>query len=163
MSFQGAVQDGGSASTQCSQTNSDPHKMHWGHTITRQPKNTLRVALLNSNGITVDIRDAKTQLLRHYIQQIQPDAIGLIECNVNWNILPVSHRLPERTFGWWENLHLNSAFYDTYPGQQPMQAGGVSLWSINEGAHRVTEQGKDLRGLGRWAWMRYKGRSGVSL
>ena len=111
----------------------------------------------------MDIRDAKTQQLRHYIQQIQPDAIGLIECNVNWNILPVSHRLPEWTFGWWENLHLNAAFYDTYPGQQPMQAGGVSLWSINKGAHRVTEHGNDPRGLSRWAWMRYKGHSGVSL
>ena len=149
MSLQGAVQDGGSASTQCSQTNSDPHKKHWEHTITRQPKNTFRVALHNSNGIPVDIRDAKTQQLRHYIQQIQPDAIGLVECNVNWNILPVSHCLPEWTFGWWENLHLNTALYDMYPGQQPMQAGGVSLWSINKGAHRVTEQGKDPRGLSR--------------
>ena len=74
--------------------------------------------------------------------------------------LTSSPRMVIRVVG---NLHLNTAFYDTYPGQQPMQAGSVSLWSINEGAHRVPEQGKDPQGLSRWAWTRYKGRSGVSL
>jgi hypothetical protein len=43
------------------------------------------------------------------------------------------------------------------------QHGGVTLWSINKAAHRVTTSGQDTDGLGRWAWTHYRGRNNVSL
>jgi hypothetical protein len=36
----------------------------------------------------------------------------------------------------------------------------VVLCSVNDGAARVVEQGKDNTGLGRWAWTKYQGKDG---
>jgi len=87
----------------------------------------------------------------------------MTECNVHWKMVPVQKCLPERMRGWWECLQINTAYFEAYQVLARHQAGGVSLWSVNKGAHRVVECGKDSRGLGRWAWTRYRGRSGVNL
>ena len=135
----------------------------WGHKMVDQPSDTFRIGLLNPGGIPVDMTNVKTTILKQYVTKLRPDAIGIIETNVHWKGVPVNHRLQERTMGWWESININTAYYDSYKSKSPMQPGGVTLWSINKGAHRVTEQGQDTRGLGRWAWTRYKGRNGVAI
>ena len=164
MSPHGSAQDRGSASLPPSLESTDSHMKAWGHNFVSQPpSDVFRIGLLNPGGIPIDVLNVKSNVLRQFITKIKVDAIGLIETNVNWRYASVSQRLPERTRGWWENLHLNSACYENYNNPHPSQPGGVSLWSINKGAHRVMEQGKDPRGLGRWAWTRYRGKNGVNL
>ena len=163
MSPQGSAQDQGSASLPPSLETMEAFDKPWGHNLVSQPSDTFRIGLLNPGGIPIDLKNAKSTLLRQFITKTKMDVIGLIETNVNWRYAPINQRLPERTRGWWENIHLNSACYENYNNPQPAQPGGVSLWSINKGAHRVMEQGKDLRGLGRWAWTRYRGKGGVNL
>jgi hypothetical protein len=97
-----------------------------------------------------------------YLANCRLDLIGLTECNAHWKMILVHYSMAERTRGWWESLHLNTAYYADYPSLARHQAGGVCQWIINKGAYRVMETGKDLRGLGRWAWTRYRGRNGVS-
>ena len=89
--------------------------------------------------------------------------VGLNECNAHWKMVPTQYCLPERTRGWWECMHINTAYFESYQSLSKHQAGGLSLWSINDGAHRVMEHGKDPRGLGWWAWTRFRGRQGISL
>ena len=166
MSSQGSAQDRGSASLPPSlETTDSQHDKAWGHFFVSQPpSDVFRIGLINPGGIPIDLTNAKSKVLRQFITKVNMDAIGLIETNINWKHATVSQRLPERTRGWWENLHLNSACcYEEYSNPHPAQPGGVSLWSINKGAHRVMEQGRDPRGLGRWAWTRYRGRNGVNL
>jgi hypothetical protein len=58
---------------------------------------------------------------------------------------------------------MSTAYYKAFQAASPTQYGGVSLWSINKAAHRVTTSGQDTTGLGRWAWTHYRGRNNVSL
>ena len=37
------------------------------------------------------------------------------------------------------------------------------MWSIDKAAHRVIGKGQDKSGLGRWAWVRYRGKDNVTL
>ena len=119
--------------------------------------------MLNIGGFPVDGHSAKLEELRLYLSNCKLDSIGLTECNAHWKMIPVHYNMAERTRGWWENMHINIAYYAEYKSLSKQQAGGVCQWSINKGAHRVMEVGQDTRGLGRWAWTRYRGRNGVSL
>ena len=110
-----------------------------------------------------DRKNPKMQEVRSYITHLKLDVVGLTECNAMWKNIPVHCRLQERTRGWWETLHINSAYFAECPTSARLIAGGVSLWSINKGAHRVMEQGQDPRGLGRWSWTKYRGQQGICL
>ena len=77
--------------------------------------------------------------------------------------VPADQRLPERTIRWFEQQYYISAYVETWIPQTPYQVRGVSLWSINQGAHRVVDIGVDGSSLGRWCWARYQGRNGTIL
>ena len=141
----------------------DSHDRGWGDDVGVVRSNGFRIGVLNVGGLLAEGYGAKMQELRTYITKLRLDAIGLTECNVHWKMVPVQHSLPERTRGWWECLKLVTAYYEDYPVLAKNQVGGVSLWSLNKGAHRVMECGKDQRGLGRWVWTRYRGRGGVNV
>ena len=110
-----------------------------------------------------DEANNKMKEIQTYVSKLKLDVFGISECNIAWKNMPIHNRLAERTRGWWEAMHVNTAYFETYPSRSKSQAGGVSLWSINKGAHRVLDCGKDPSGLGRWAWTRYRGRQGVTL
>ena len=143
--------------------NLDSQVKGWGDDIGIVRSNGFRIGVLNVGGLMAEGYGAKMQELRTYFTKLRLDAVGITECNVHWKMLPVQKCLPERTRGWWECLQITTAYYEDYPVVARHQAGGVSLWSINKGAHRVMECGKDPRGLGRWVWTRYRGRSGVNV
>ena len=162
MSLSAAAQDRGSTARQ--RLNEDLHELPWGHKLgAKKSSDCFRIGLLNPNGLPVKGTDIKNKILRDYINQTQLDSVCLSECNIHWKQLPIDQRLHERTLGWWECLHTNTAYYDTYKTSATQQAGGVSLWSIDKGAHRVMEHGRDSRGLGRWVWTRYRGKQGINL
>jgi hypothetical protein len=103
----------------------------------------------------VDGHSAKLEELQMYLSNCRLTAIGLTECNAHWKMIPVQTSMAERTRGWWESLHINSAYYSWYQSLAKYQAEGVSLLSVNKGAHWVMESGQDGRGLGQWAWTKY--------
>ena len=82
------------------------------------------------------------------INELNPDAACLMECNVNWQKVSMQNRLPECTLGWFEALHLNMAYNMRLGSQAASLAGGVSLWSLGKGTHQVMEAGRDPTGLG---------------
>ena len=111
----------------------------------------------------MEAKHRKNQQLMRFVKQNDMDVIGLSECNLNWKHIQPADRLEERTIGWFESLHISTAYYATYNTVQPYQFGGVSLWSVNQAAHRVMSKGVDTTGLGRWSWTRYRGRNGITL
>ena len=112
----------------------------------------LRVGMPNMGGFPCDNNRAKTEELCMYIANCSMDVIGLTECTAHWKMILVQHSMAECTRGWWESMHINVAYYSEYASLTKYQAGGVSLWSVTKGAHRVMESDRDFRGLGRWAW-----------
>ena len=123
----------------------DSHAKGWGDDIEVVRANVFRVGVLNIGGLMSDGYGAKMEELRIYLTKLRLDSIGLTECNDHWKMVPVHKCLPERTRGWWECLYITTAYFEKYPILARNQAGGVSLWSINKGAHRVMECGKDQR------------------
>ena len=126
--------------------------LSFGHQMQAEPSNSFCIALLNIGGIPIHDNDPKMVEIKQFVLGLHAHVLGFTECNVHWKLLPVHSRLAERTRGWFETLHLNTAYYDKIPRPSKFQVGGVSLWSMGEGAHRVMESGCDPRGLGHWAW-----------
>ena len=110
-----------------------------------------------------DKKDTKLKEIHSYFSHLKLDIAGITECNVMWKNVPAHCRLHEVTIGWWESLHINAAYFQQCQTALKSLAGGVAVLSINKGAHRVMEQGQDPKGLGRWAWTKYRGQQGVSL
>ena len=141
----------------------DSMEEEWGDEMGMEMHNVFWVGMLNIGGFPVDRHSAKAEELWMYIANCRLDAIGLTECNAHWKMIPIQYSMAEQTRGWWESMQINTAYYSAYKSLVKHQAGGVSLWSINKGAHRVMDNDRDFRGLGRWAWTRYRGRNNVSL
>jgi len=106
--------------------------------------NVFRVGAINIGGLPSEGHGAKLEEIRIYLSKLRLDAVGLTECNVHWKMVPVQFCLPERTRGWWECLNINTAYYSEFRGLARHQAGGVSLWSINKGAHQSWSVGRIL-------------------
>ena len=136
----------------------------WGDALRTKPEHTLRIGLQNIGGFPHYTTNIKNRQIRAAISGGEFDIFALTETNTCWHRLPIQDRLPERTMGWWEALHVSLAYLqETTAHQEPLQPGGVGLFSINQAAHRVIESGHDLSGLGRWAWTRYRGRNQITL
>jgi hypothetical protein len=141
----------------------DSGEKEWGDDTGMERTNVFRIGMLNIGGFPVDRQSAKAKEIWMYIANCQLDAIGLTECNAHWKMIPIQYGIAERTRGWWESMQINTAYYSEYKSLAKHQAGGVTLWSMNKGAHQVMDSGRDFRGLGIWAWTRYRGRNNMSL
>ena len=131
----------------------------------RLAPNVLRVVVMNVGRFPLDVQESKNKAVFNFIKEHKVDVISFTECNVHWKGVPTADRLEERTRGWFEALHMSTAYFKKWGEGQVSpkeQYGEVSLWSINKAAHRVTSKGEDPLGLGRWTWTRYQGR-GVTL
>jgi hypothetical protein len=143
--------------------------MPYGNDSTKKAKNTLRISLANTGGFPISSDDEKNNAIRQFVIENDIDVPMWTETDKHWASLDFKDRLPTRTAGWYEALHMSTAYYKDYPGASKHQYGGVSLWSTGQSAHRVKDCGVDKAagvdnfGLGRWAWTRYTGRNGVSL
>ena len=146
-------------------TNTEAHfgNCDWGDIRRPHRDDCLRVGFWNCGGIPLKNKDPKNRFIREWIDQHQFDVIGLSECNVHWRKVAADERLPERTLGWFETLHMSSAYMLNWLPSTPFQVGGVQLWSINKGAHRVMQSGNDSSTMGRWCWTRYRGKNGTTL
>ena len=133
-------------------------RMQWGDELPRiPPPDHIRVVYNNINGISASKEGPRNEQLRRFIQNHRVDVIAMAEQNVSWKMVTPSHRLYQRTKGWFEAVHLSTAYYQDYPAQSANLQGGTGVWSVNKMAHRVASSGCDTSGLGRWCWTRFKG------
>ena len=113
----------------------DQLNSQWGDGRPTESEDCLRIGFWNCGGLPLQNNDAKNRMIREWISQHNFDIVGLSECNVHWKNVPADQRLPERTLGWFETLHLSLAYMESWVRSTAYQVGGVLLWSINKGAH----------------------------
>jgi Reverse transcriptase (RNA-dependent DNA polymerase) len=143
----------------------DHDQIPFGDIIDNSTENKFRIVFWNPGGFPLNRESGKSKVIEESIRTLNADVIGLAETNVHWDKVTVHNRLHERFLGWWQRVSLNIAHYASIPakkliGTSPRQYGGVVLCSVNDGAARMVEHGKDKTGLGRWAWTKYQGKDG---
>jgi hypothetical protein len=91
------------------------------------------------------------------------DMIGLAETNLAWHLLPPRQRLKERTWGWFQQLSISSAYASKFPAISPYQVGGTATMAINDCVHRVVSMECDQAGMGRWSSIQLRGKNNTSI
>jgi len=144
---------------------SDPGRQHtWGKPLGKKQQNHIRICFQNVGGIIPAADDdLKLTVLRQFTQQHNIDVFGFAEHNVCWDVIQKTQQLAERTKGWWENAHWTTAFNQQDKNPTAHQPGGTGVLTVNQLSHRVMHSGGDASGLGRWSWVRLRGKEGASV
>ena len=121
------------------------------------------MGFLNINGWPKDPFDPKNKQLQSRINDHDFNAFAMTEMNRYWPALPMQDRLYERTFKWWQSLHISQAFNKDFKPLSDFHPGGTALFSRNHAASRAMKSGQDPSGLGRWTWTRYRGHKEITL
>ena len=121
------------------------------------------MGFLNINGWPKDPFDPKNKQLQSLINDHDFDAFAMTEMNRYWPALPMQDRLYERTFKWWQSLHISQAFNKDFKPLSDFLPGCTAVFSRNHAASRAMKSGQDPSGLGRWTWTRYWGHEGITL
>ena len=135
---------------------------YFGDPLTPKSEHFFRIFLLNIGGLMQNKTHLKNQALRQILIHHQVDICCLTETNLHWKLLPPEERQYSRFQYWFETLHTNISYFESYPYTSWHQVGGTCLLSINEAANRVKDSGKDPI-LGRWSWTRYRGKNDLTL
>jgi hypothetical protein len=90
----------------------------------------LRLGFQNIGGFPRERNKIKEENIRIGISTYSFDIFGIVETNTDWRLVPKDLKLHNR----------------------------LKLLSMNKAAHRVIDKGLDASGLGRWCWMRYRGK-----
>ena len=127
----------------------------------RVKENAFRIATLNIGGMTVDNNNEKNDTLRNFINDRKIDVMGLQELNVDWRRVRAEHRLERRIKHMIEGAQAHHTYNRTVNHTHTQTFGGTGLISIGEAAHRIDDRGQDPTGLGRWCWVRYRGKDNL--
>jgi hypothetical protein len=136
---------------------------NFGDYITKKGVHTLRIGFQNIGGLPTHAGMLKDDILRKGISKFEFDIFGLAETNVDWRVPLEEDKLFYRSRFWWDSLNLVTACNITNPREGTRQYGGTAVFSINSASHHVASKGSDQSSLGRWAWVKYKGKDNQSL
>lgn len=107
-------------------------------------------------GITAS--NSKERELKNWIIEKEIDYIGLHETNVFWKKYRDKSQFRERMLHHnWEFVRTLTAF-NKHEFTALDQFGGTAVVTTNVVASRVCSTGADETGLGRWAWVQYRGK-----
>jgi hypothetical protein len=130
----------------------------WGEIITiPTPPQTFRFTFLNIQGlVSVDPHSHKHQQIKTAIQETESDATGLVELNLNLDILGPTFQWAEQ----FRNLHRNHSVHTVNrhdSSKKRILFGGAAQITVGACSHRVIKSGLDESGMGRWVWTLYAG------
>jgi len=142
----------------------DTYYTPWGDTnqLEKRPQ-TVQLALQNFGGWPQWNNHHKNQAIWQFLNEKTIDIFITTKNNVAWHHIPALQWLPERTWGWWEALHLSLSYNKQDHNANPYQPRGVAILSCNKVAHRVTSSGQDSSWLGRFCWTTYQGKDNLIL
>ena len=142
-----------------------PPLSYWGDTLcaTKKQKDSLRIGFVNINGFGSSADSAKDKQFSGYVRAYNFDVMGTSENNVNWRRCSVRDRSHERSRQWWQLRHASVAYNSKDKAMDGfyVQQGGTGVWTRGPMVHRVAEKGGDP--LGRWAWVKLRGRQDQTL
>jgi len=127
--------------------------------MTTKPPDTVCIYLQNAGGILPtnwgQLKLDKMKMLTHTNQ------IGICtmtKINANGNKIAQDLHPWHSTRGWWECVHWNTICNWNKKHQQEYQPGRVAISILNKTAHQAMQSGYDKSGLGRWCWVKLKGK-----
>ena len=138
--------------------NRRPPKDYWGHKMKKKREKTVRIAFVNVNGIGMYARDARSEDIRRFIQEKEVDVMGIAETNVHWGKVHAYHSLWDRTKRWSSDRRLGVAYNVHQRLPTAYQPGGTATIVVEDMAHRFHSSGHNVKGLGRWSWVKVTGK-----
>ena len=134
----------------------------WGDDPKHKTPRTLRVGFLNINTFPTSPFHPKNTLLRTHLTDHEIDISCLAELNTQWSLIHPDERLKERVRPWWAQSATNVS-YNSINTRSSFQPGGSAIICVDKAAARLFSRGEDQSKLGRWCWVRLRGRGGVFL
>ncbi len=137
----------------------------YGNEIKNNNKETdsLRIGFININGIPSFNSHAKNNETYQAMLKNKMDVMGFAEINKNWDKIEENHQWRQRTRHWWEAAKTSMSFNSNDCSSSDFQPGGTIVTAINRAAHRVRKVGRDKSGLGRWSWLRFRGKNNITM
>ena len=119
----------------------------------------IRIASWNLNTFpTTGNKDKYDTMIKHLTGN-QYDVIAVNETNINWSKMPREEHPQYRLKGVWESVKANFYYNKNDVSIDRIQPGGTGIISNNKMANRYFESGSDPLGLGRWTWVKYRGKN----
>jgi hypothetical protein len=135
----------------------------WGHHMPQKMENTVRIGLRNINSLPLKSTHSKNDIFIQDIMNGQFDIFCATEVNLAWQNLDGNNKLYERFRGKLEFCkYITSNNKDpTYRDQ--FQRGGTLTMCSGPLCARITNTGSDNNLAGRWSWMKFTGKNGLTL
>jgi hypothetical protein len=106
----------------------------------------------------VPFNNPKANVLKHWLRNIKEDFFAGNDAKINWSLMPCSGSLTEIFRS--ENALRTIAAYNTHENFNHQQYGETFQLTFGALAAKAVETGVDECNLGRFAWMKFKGRNG---
>ena len=138
---------------------------YWGDILKNQKKSndTIRIAFQNINGFINSKNEIKTEHIKDFIHDNEIEIMTMAEMNTNWNKLPKNRSLHQTIRGWCEHQHIIAAFNQRDKYGAMHQPGGTAVFCRDEMGLRFMGAGVDEKKLGRWSWMKFRGKNSMSI
>jgi hypothetical protein len=136
----------------------------FGDLLGKKEANVFRIMLQNINNLPVSSHVYRSQQLVDCIATQELDVFLMTKVGLCWNKASAYDQWNQRTTG--QLKHQKSVFsYNKTKLHQTktIQHGGVGICTADEGVHRLLSTGGDPSGLGRWAWVRLRGKAGRTI
>jgi hypothetical protein len=119
-----------------------------------------RLMVININNFPTEYNGqekAKFDILKQEITSSGADIIGLTELGRNENNLP-NHSKPSNIVKKWLENGVASSAWNQRDTRSAFEPGGVMTITRDKSTAHTIKRGKDLKNLGRWAWVTVKGK-----
>jgi exonuclease III len=101
----------------------------------------------------------KDELMREFITKNRVDITCITETNVHWGKVPKKDNWYERSSGWFESRRLAVSYHQKRGRLATKnQYGGTMTLAKDDISHRAIESGYDSSGMGRWSFIRFRGK-----
>ena len=136
----------------------DKHE-HWGNKMKTKNKKVVRLLLNNVNGIGQHRGGMKDEIMRDFMDKWDVDIACITEPNVHWGKVPNKDNWFERSAGWFESRRLAVSYHQERGRLATVnQYGGTMTLARNDISHRAVQSGYDPSGMGRWSYIRFRGK-----
>lgn len=140
------------------------HDDEWGDPFNHnKDDDVFRIGLRNINGLPIDASHMKNYEIFSDIRTGKFDVFGITETNLAWHTLTESDRINERIRGKLEFMRYSSSYNRDMTFTDKRQYGGTMTISQGSSSGRVVTTGRDNCQLGRWSWMKFRGKNNLTL
>ncbi len=132
---------------------------YWGHPLTfTKPPDSMRLISQNPYGLDARTNYRKLDLLARNMAAYQVDVACLPETNADWKQPKATHECHTILRKHFKHHRLTTSCSAATAAHSYL-SGGTATIAANEWTGRLADSGADSRGLGRWSFVRVKGKN----